>query len=321
MVKYIEILFRFKFRFAFLLLALPAVVGGITVLLFPSYKASAQLWVDDPAYFGGATPTGWSQYMTAAQNEQDSLIQLLSTRSFTEDLYRRLATDIPDPATRAAAVGGAKVTIAATGTHLLGVTATCVQQPVCIVLVNRAVEALRDEQIQMEKTNATAGVAFLNTQMQQAKTTQTSAEDALRKYITTHPGIKVDANGDPNTSAVSDPELSRLASDVQTSRNTVTSLQDQINRNTNIASASTALIQAGPRMVDPPMIQKGGLTGDGSGLRKAALTAGAVLALGAGYLFLLGWLDKTLRDPRDIERRFKLPVVTTIPELQPSERF
>ncbi|HEY4025936.1 MAG TPA: hypothetical protein VGO86_05850, partial [Candidatus Dormibacteraeota bacterium] len=86
-------------------------------------------------------------------------------------------------------------------------------------------------------------------------------------------------------------------------------------------SATTALIQAGPRMVDPPVIQKGGLTGDGSGLRKAALTAGAVLALGAGYLFLLGWLDKTLRDPRDIERRFKLPVVTTIPELQPSERF
>src|SRR5437867_967867 len=117
MVKYVEILFRFKFRFAFLLVLLPAVVGGITVLLFPSYRASAQLWVDDPDYFGGATPTGWSQYMTAAQNEQDSLLQLLSTRSFNEDLYRRLATDIPDPATRAAAVGGSKLTIFATGTH------------------------------------------------------------------------------------------------------------------------------------------------------------------------------------------------------------
>jgi uncharacterized protein involved in exopolysaccharide biosynthesis len=298
MVKYIEILFRFKFRFAFLLVLLPAVVGGITVLLFPSYRASAQLWVDDPAYFGGATPTGWSQYMTAAQNEQDSLLQLLSTRSFNEDLYRRLATDIPDPAARAAAVSGSKLTIFATGTHLLSVSATCVKQPVCIVLVNRSVEA-----------------------MQQAKTTQTGAEDALRRYISGHPGIKVDVNGDPNTSAASDPELARLAADVQTARSTVTNLQEQINRNTNIASASTALIQAGPRMVDPPMIQKGGLTGDGSGLRKAAMTAGAVLALGACYLFLLGWLDKTLRDPRDIERRFKLPVVTTIPELQPSERF
>src|SRR3981081_1734478 len=116
MVKYIEILFRFKFRFAFLLLLvlLPAGVGGTPVLLFPSYRATAQLWVDDPAYFGGATPTGWSQYLTAAQNEQDSLIQLLSTRSFTEDLYRRVATDIPDPATRGTAVGGAKLTIAAT---------------------------------------------------------------------------------------------------------------------------------------------------------------------------------------------------------------
>jgi capsular polysaccharide biosynthesis protein len=319
MVKYIEILFRFKFRFAFLLLLLPAVVGGITVLLFPSYRASAQLWVDDPSYFGGSTPAGWSQYLTSAQNEQDSLIQLLSTRSFNEDLYRRLATDIPNPTERSAAVNGSKLTIAAAGTHLISVTATCVKQPDCIALVNRSVEALRDEQIQMEKDNAAAGVTFLTSQMQQAKTSQTGAEDALRKYIASHPGIKVDSNTDPNT--INDPELSRLATEVQAKRSAVNNLQDQINRNSNIASASTALIQAGPRMVDPPLIQKGGLTGDGSGLRKAALTGGAVLALGAVYLFLLGWLDKTLRDPHDIERRFKLPVVTTIPELQPSERF
>ena len=319
MIKYIEILFRYKLRFVALLILLPAVVGGITVLMFPSYKATAQLWVDDPSYFGGSTPTGWSQYLTPAQNEQDSLFQILSTRKFNEDLYQRLAQDVPDPATRIKAIGGAKFTILALGTHLMSITASCVQQPTCIVLVNRAVEALRDEQVQLEKDNATAGVAYLNTQLDQAKATQTNAENALRTYIATHPGIKVTANADPNSTT--DPDLTRLTADVQNAQNAVTALQTQIARNNNIASASTALIQAGPSMIDPPAIQHGGITGDGSGIKKAGMTAGAALAVGLGYLFLLGWLDKTLRDPRDIERRFKLPVVTTIPELQPSERF
>jgi capsular polysaccharide biosynthesis protein len=319
MVKYIEILFRFKFRFILLLLFLPAVVGGITVVLFPSYRATAQLWVDDPSYFGGSTPTGWSQYLTPAQNEQDSLIQVISTRKFGDDLYQRLAPDIPDPAQRYKAIGSSKLLVLALGTHLMSVTASCEKQYVCIALVNRSVEAMRDEQIQMEKDNANAGVAYLNTQLAQAKTQQTAAQSALQSYIRTHPGVKVDANADPNS--ITDPELSQLTANVQSTGNAVTSLETQISRNTNIASASTALIQAGPRMVDPPMIQHGGITGDGSGIKKAGETGGAALALGLVYLFLLGWLDKTVRDPRDIERRFKLPVVTTIPELQPSERF
>ena len=39
------------------------------------------------------------------------------------------------------------------------------------------------------------------------------------------------------------------------------------------------------------------------------------------YLFLLGWVDKTARQPREIEHRLKLPVVATIPELKAFERL
>jgi uncharacterized protein involved in exopolysaccharide biosynthesis len=317
MVKYVEILFRFKFRFAFLLILVPAVAGGITVLLFPRYNATAQLWVDDPSYFGGATPTGWSQYLTPAQNEASGLDQLLLTRQFGEDLYQRLAPDIPDPAARIQAIVGAKIQIIPQGTYLLVAFASCDQQPVCLAVLNRAIEALRDESIQMEKDTASAGVAFLNTQLRQAQATQASADDALRKYVALHPGAKIDA--DPTT--IIDPDLAKLATDVQSARNTVNTIQEQINRNTSIASSSTAQIQSGPRVVDPPQIVKGGVIGDGSGVKKGAAAGGAMLALGLGYLFLLGWLDKTVRDPREVEHRFKVPVVTTIPELQPSERF
>ncbi len=319
MARYIEILFRFQLRFVCLLVLLPLVVGGTTIVLFPSYKAIAQLWVDDPSYFGGTTPVGWNQYLTPAQNEADGLTQLLSTRAFSYDLYNHLSNDIPDASQRLTAVSNAKVSIVPIGSHLIMITATCEQKPVCAQLINRSVEVLRDEQVADERANAQSGQAYLSVQLQQARTDQAAAEDALRRYIVTHPGTKVDTSADPTT--IADPELSRLATTVQQARGHANDLQAQVDRNSNIVSASTAVIQTLPRMVDSPVLTHGWPIGDGTGLRKGAIAGGAALAAGLVYLFLLGFVDKTLRDPRDIEHRFKVPVVTTIPELQPSERF
>src|SRR5262249_9140104 len=109
MAKYVEIVFRFKFRFLFLLLILPAAVATVTVLLFPSYKATPQLWVNDPGYFSPSAPIGWSVYLTPAQNESDSLTQLVSTQAFRKDLYDALADSIPDRAERVGVIASAKL--------------------------------------------------------------------------------------------------------------------------------------------------------------------------------------------------------------------
>jgi capsular polysaccharide biosynthesis protein len=319
MVKYVEILFRFKVRFVLLLVVLPAIAGAAYVVLFPSYKATAQLWVEDPSYFGGTSPSGWSVYLTPAQNESDSLNQLIGTRKFSGDLSQALAANIPDRSERLTAINVSKVGVAPTGTHLMSIGASCAQPSICINLLNKAIEVLRTEQIDQEKNSATAGVAFLTAQLQPAKDAQTQSEDALRRYINTHPGTKVDLTADPNT--ITDPELARLAADVQQKRSSVNALQDQIRRDNSIASAAAAVITTGPSIVDPPQVLRGGRIGDGSSLKKAGIVAGGALALGIAYLLLLGWTDKTLRDPRDIENRFKVPVVTTVPELQPAERF
>ncbi len=316
MARYIEILFRFKGRFVILLLLLPAFVGAVTILMFPSYKASALMWVDNPSYFGNSTPTGWSQYLTPAQNEADSLTQLLSTGAFGRELYRRLATDIPDPNDRLRVVSASKVNVFSTGSHLMAVSASCSRPSECVLLVNTAIAVLRDQQLESERSQAQAGVTYITAQLQVTKTNLSASEDVLRRYIATHPGAKVD--GDPTTLA--DPELSRLAVDVQNQRNQVTALQDQIDRDNGILSASTAIIQSGPRVVDPAQVN-GGRLGDGTSLKKAMMTGGATLALGLVYLLVLSWLDKTLRDPREIEHRFKVPVVAAIPELLPAERF
>lgn len=320
MAKYLEILFRFRFRFAVLLIVVPAVVGAVTILMSPEYKAIAYLWVDDPTFFGGVTPTGWSQYLTPAQNESDSLAQLASTRAFGNDLYNALGDPIPDPAQRLDAVKNAHVQVIATSSHMILITATCEEKPVCALLVNKSVDVLRTEQIADERENAKAGQAYLTVRLQQARTDQTTAEDALRRYIVTHPGANVNnVNADPT--AITDPDLSRLALAVQQARSRVTDLQNQVDRNNEIVSASTAVIQTLPRIIDPPILTRGFPIGDGNPLKKGAMYGGGALAVGVLYLLLLGFLDKTLRDPREIEHRFRVPVVTTIPELLPSERF
>jgi hypothetical protein len=198
-------------------------------------------------------------------------------------------------------------------------SASCDSPRICILVVTKTVSVLRAEQVAMEKTNAKSGVSFLTTLLQQAQNDYSLAQDALRRYIATHPGAKVDATTSPDT--ISDPELARLAVSVQQTRGRVNDIQSQIDKDNSIVSASTAVFESDPHVVDQPAVAQGGRLGDRSSLKKAGIAAGGTLVVGLGYLLLLGWVDKALRNPRDIEHRFKVPVVTTIPELQPSERF
>lgn len=315
MARYIEILFRYKVRFVFLLLMLPAAVGLVTLLLNPSYKAISQLWVDDPSYFG-TMPVGWSQYLTPAQNESDSLGQLMSTGQFSHDLYIALGDSIPDGAARYKAITGDKLVIFPIGSRLMGISGSCNQPSVCVTVVDKAITVLRDEEGSMEKQNAQNGVTYLKAQLTQAKQDQSQAQDALRRYLTTHPGTLFSPSASVNS--ISDPELALLAADVQAKDTRVNALQSQMDRDNYVVSASVA---QGFRVIDPPQITRGWPIGDGSGEKKGALGGGVALGVGLVYLFLLGWADKRLRDPREIEHRFKVRVVASIPELIPSERF
>jgi uncharacterized protein involved in exopolysaccharide biosynthesis len=317
MVKYLEILFRFRGRFAILLVLLPALAGIGTILLFPSYKATAQIWVDSPSYFGsGATPSGWNQYLTPAQNEADSLNQLLQTRAFDSALYDGLAPAVANPVDRQRALASGKLTITALGTHLVVVSAVCDRPPICVAIVNTTIDVLKSLQIQFEKDQATAGIAFVSGQLKDAEASLAAAETALQTYLVDHPTIKVDPIPDNNG-----PELARLLATRDQLRAKVTDLQTSLDRDQYVSSVSTSVIESGPRVVDPPQVVGTGLTGDGSSKRTAVIAAGCCLAVGLAYLFVLAWVDKTARDPREVEKRLQISVVTTIPRLSPAERL
>ena len=321
MSRYLEILFRFWIRFVLLLVVMPALVAGAFVVFFPSYKATSALWVDYPTYFGARfTPVGWNQYLTPAQNESDSLTQLMSTTSFVGTLTDRLAASgtVTDPVERRSVIGSIYTTLRvnATGSHLMVLSVSCDRKAVCVAILNETIALFRDQETKLEQDQADIGISFLSSELTQAQASQKAAEDALSKYLAANPSLRADP-----TTAAAYPELARLMADLQTRRANVAELQVSLSQAEYLSSASARLVEIGPRVMDAPHISNDGLLGDGQSLKRALVAAAVCIAIGAAYLVLLTWLDKTARDTRELERRLKVRVITSIDKMRQLEHL
>src|SRR5579864_6520427 len=91
MARYVEVLFRYWVRFAIILIVAPLVLGAATVVIFRTYQATASIWVESPDTFGqDVTPSGWNSYLTPAQNQADTLQQLITTLAFDNQIGDRM---------------------------------------------------------------------------------------------------------------------------------------------------------------------------------------------------------------------------------------
>lgn len=321
MSRYVESLFRFRIRFVLLLLVIPLGVAAASVVFFPSYRGSTALWVDYPTYFGSRfTPVGWNTYLTPAQNESDSLTQLISTSSFVGTLGDRLSQSgaVTDPAEKRAVLGSIFTTLKvnAVGSHLMVLSVGCDRRAVCIAILNETISLYREQETKLEQDQADVGISFLSSQLTQAEASAKSADDALSAYLAQHPGLRPDP-----AVAASYPELARLMSDVQTKRANVADLQSQLSQAEYLNSASARMTEVGPRVMDAPHISNGGLLGDGSSLKRALVAAAAAVAVGGAYLILVTWLDKTARDIKELERRLNVRVIASIDKMRQLEHI
>lgn len=319
MANYVDLLFRFRIRFALLLVVLPAVIGAATVFFFPTYKASAALWVPSPSSYGaGFTPIGWNRYLTPASNESDTLTQLLGTRAFAAGLNERLIASgvVPDKTERDQVVWTvvANLKITVSGSQLLNLSMTCDRPPVCTQVLIEAIELFNQQQRALQEAQSKGAADFLRSQLKDAQASLKVAEDALQRYLAEHPGLRADA-----ITASTNSELARLMGDVDQSKASVNDIQYSLLTATSTSSASTKLFETGPSVIDSPHISRGGLLGDGTSLKRAGMYAGACMAIGLVYLFALSWVDKTTRDVKELERRLKVHVVATIPVLSPGK--
>lgn len=318
MFKYLETLFRYRLLFAVLGLLLPVAGSALSIVLFPAVTARASLWVETPNFYGlsPAATVAWNQYLTPAQNTVDGMSQLVKTDAFAHQLAARLdasqAFSSPSERSETLAAVPSSLRIGFSGSHLVTMTFTCRRAPLCVKVLSEVISIYRQTLTQQQQAQAQAAMDFYQSQLKKAQEDLKNDQGALAQYMAAHPQIKP---GDVPLI----PEADQLARQVTTDQDQVRSLQAKLDGIRFTASAANEINNSVVTLIDPPTPLRGGHL---SSLPKRQLAFVWVFALGiAGALLgLLTWLDRSARDPRELERRLQVPVLAEIPALRASER-
>ncbi len=311
MFKYVEVLCRYWLRFALLCLGLPLVAAAAALYVFQGKDGTAQLWVDTPSYIGNIqTAAGWNQYLTPAQNTVDSLGQLIQTDTFYQELGQALLDNqtVGSAAERDQVLNDVKTSLSATasGSHLVTLKVECHAANVCIQALTTTITLHRQWLIDTEKQQADIAVQFYTAQLKTANTRLQTASDAFNAYAASHP-IPANVVRPP------DPEYDRLQSDVSQAQTQVTDLQDKVQSVQFTNDAASEIDQTSLRVIDPPKTSGGRFT---SVTKKMAIAfGGGAILPGLVYLVFLGWIDRTTRNPKEIEGRLGVRVVATVGRL------
>ena len=311
MSKYVDILFRHRLRFLLLLVVLPLDLAMSCIFLFPHQTAAASLWVDTPAYISvSAAATGWNQYLTPAQNTQDALDQLWHTGAFVNTLAVDLDAQktFRDGSERSSSLStldsDLKSTVA--GSHLVILTYICPHQPICTNVLADSVQIYRDWLAERQSAQARVAIDFYTGQLNDAQAKLQADEAALNQYLSAHPNLKP-------ADAPLIPEFDQLLRNVDQDRVQVAALQQKLDT-TRLTDAAAAQIDSTVlKLIDPPHLTGGQLSS--LPRKQMVIAAVASFALGIAVLVAMAWLDRTVREARELESRLGLRVVTTIPDL------
>lgn len=315
MADYLEVLFRHRLRFASLFLIPIAIAAGVMVV-FTGYQASTTLSVADPASFGATfVPIGWSQSQTPAQNLADGFAQVAKTPAFVLSLSDALtasgvASGSADAQQMASSLAN-NLRIGVSGSHVVRLSYSCQSASLCVSVLSAAVPVVRRLLIDTDQKQADATAAFWTAQLQDAQTNLGSARADLKTFAAANPNVAVDGSS-------TDPQVALLLDRVKQWQAKVTEAQDSLSLAQYTSSASARLLEVGATVVDAPQLATPGILGDHASLRPATIALAAGLVVVLAYLVVLAWVDKTVRDPKTIERRMGVPVVATIPKLASS---
>jgi hypothetical protein len=322
MARYVETLFRYWIRFAVLLILLPVPASIATLVYFRTVQATTNLWVQDPTYFGANVTSngvsGWNQYLTPAQNETDLLAQYLQTDSFISAIGDELArSGLDDNSERRELVRAIpkNMHVVSSGSHLVTITFSCDIPSRCAAVLSATIAVFEGRLVDALKAQEQLSTTFLKSQLVAAQQRSDDSQAALQKYMTSHPGAPIALAGQQSGY----PELDRLVTQAQQDRDQVTQLQNQLAQAEFTFAAADRFIQTNTKVVDQPRITAGGLIGDGSSVKRAAVVWLAAIGIAAVYLVLLVLTDKTARDTKELASRMAVPVLATVPRLSAKE--
>lgn len=317
MAKYVDIVFRHWIRFLLLALLVPAAFTVVSLTVGKMHQASADMWVESPAYFGSAAAaTGWNPYSTPSQNQADVLLQLLQTRDFQDGVGARLAASgsVTRPQDRDAIIRSMprQVKVTSPGSHLVAISYTCQVPALCLEVLNDTLELFRQRVVQLQQQDAQGASTYLTSQLQSAQKTVAASEDAVRQYLKAHPRLTL-------ADAPSTPDLLLLIDQRDRDRSQVTALAQELSQAQLIGLGAAGAVNTISRVIDPARLGQDPI-GLGA-IQRALLVWLACFTAAVIYLMILAAADRAARDPRDLERRMGLPVVANIPRFRHMEKL
>jgi hypothetical protein len=322
LARYLETLIRFRLRFVILLLIAPLSLGTSSVLLLRGYEGTAGLWINDPNYMGqNVAPVDWNPRLSPAQNTTDALKQLLATHAFDRQVSEKLRStgSVSEDAVLAHVADslGSDLHVTADGSHLVRLSFSDPSEAVALAVLRTTIALFLEHLSVVQHAQLDATTTFLSTQVTSTESALTVAQQGLAGYLAAHPSQRVPAGGEDTGIA----ELDRLSHQVRQSQTELANLRVQLAQARFLGAAAQRLVETNTQVVDQPRIAQSGPIGDGRSLT-AALFVGLLCVLAAGiYLAVLVWADQTARDAKELERRLKVPVLTTIPLIGMQERF
>jgi uncharacterized protein involved in exopolysaccharide biosynthesis len=322
MARYLETLLRHRMRFLILCLLAPLSLGGSSALLLRSYEATATLWISDPSYLGQTVaPVDWSPRQSPAQNATETLRQLLATRAFDQQVADKLQGTgaLSDPRDRARVADslGSALRPVVDGTHLVRLAYSNPNPLVAVAVLRAAIDIYLQHQALAQQNQLDVSTTFLSTQVTAAESAATLAQQAVAGYLAAHPTVRSPAGGADTGIA----EFDRLLHQVRQAQDDLTQLHTQLTQARFLGAAAQRLVETNTQVVDQPRIATSGLIGDGRSLAAAFTVSLLCLLAAVVYLSVLVWADQTARDGKELERRLKVPVLTTIPLISLQERF
>jgi hypothetical protein len=227
-------------------------------------------------------------------------------------------TVTPGGAVTSRSSGGSSGTSGGTGgnppDHTLTMRYVCKQVDLCIRLLPVALDVFRSNYADLKAQAAATARAVYEPQLRAAQAQLASATDAYQRYEASLPAK---SSKSPTQSSHVDVTQQALLHDIDQAQHAVDVAQTQLQNIDNITLVANALLSNiyvidGPKMGDAML----GIPGFGKGnLKVDGIIWATCIAAAAAYLILVGFLDRTVREPDEIKNRLGKSVVT-IPAYQ-----
>lgn len=313
MNRYIETLFRNRWRVLVPALCLLASGMGLGLLLPQRPEATATIWTEAATYLD--VPTAQNQYLSPAEAERRRFSELVRTHAFATTVVERLPhAQTASDRERQAFIKRVQndLQVLNTGDNTMEVRFRYTDATIALAVVDQSIAEYTRVTNETAALQADEAIRFYREQvrMYEDEILPRSAL-ALAAYLEETPQARqAGADGVPI-----DPHYALLEQQARADRAMYQDYQQRLNR---VETQSQAVSTSQPvafRVIDPPHVP---VNSGASNLKLWLLFAGLGAGLSGGYMLvfvgLATTLDSSLRTAADVQRVLDLPTLVVVPD-------